>query len=449
MTIHNFSSMTLTIEELQLLNKGLTFIPTTTLSPIKAQLKIMEDFDKFAKTLRQKFVHTLYYPLKNKKSIIKRTDTSNIYRRMKFLPKQTTTTITQQFSGVSKVEHYIEQTKNNLNDRLQTLIQQHSTNFTMTDKKVIKKLKQVRHEITIKPADKNLGIVLLDTDDYITECTRHLADTNTYRLTNNYPKEDIQKNIHNTIISFKSQIHDHNKRLYDFLLSEPDNSRIPQFYGIPKVHKKFTRIPPVRPIISQCSSPLNHTARFIDHILQPLAQSYPDYIQNSTTLCRILQNLYVPDEALLVTMDVNSLYPSIPQSDMLQIIYEEIHSHRHLVPFDPNLLIRILHLNVNHTYFEFASQMFQQIKGTAMGAPFSPTVANIYMSVILRKFLHTQINKPLLIVRYIDDIFIIWTYSTDDLHTFIEDLNSSNSSISYTSEHSNKHQFFGPYYFQK
>lgn len=42
------------------------------------------------------------------------------------------------------------------------------------------------------------------------------------------------------------------------------------------------------------SSLLNPTARFIDHILQPLAQSYPDYVQNSTALCHILQELYIP-----------------------------------------------------------------------------------------------------------------------------------------------------------
>ena len=37
-----------------------------------------------------------------------------------------------------------------------------------------------------------------------------------------------------------------------------------------------------------------------------------------------------------------------------------------------------------------------------MGAAFSPTVANIYMSVTLQNFLCTQTKQ---LVRYIDDIF--------------------------------------------
>lgn len=181
----------------------------------------------------------------------------------------------------------------------------------------IKKFQQLRNEVTIKPADKNLGNVLLNTDDYITLCTSHLGDTTTYRLANQYPRGDIKKHVMNTVIRFKPQISRYNKKLLDFLLSEPDHARIPQFYGIPKIHKKFTRLPPVRPIVSQCSSPLSPTAKFIDHVLQPIAQSYPDYLHNSTSLLLLLQKLTVPDHAILVTMDVNNLYPSIPQTDML------------------------------------------------------------------------------------------------------------------------------------
>ena len=53
-----------------------------------------------------------------------------------------------------------------------------------------------------------------------------------------------------------------------------------------------------------------------------------------------------------------------------------------------------------------------------MGATFSPTIANIFMSTILRDFLQTQQIQPLLITWYIDDIFMIWTDSTDNLTTF-------------------------------
>lgn len=97
---------------------------------------------------------------------------------------------------------------------------------------------------------------------------------------------------------------------------------------------------------------------------------------------------------------------------MLQVIYGEMIQHRHLLLFDPNMIIQLFHTNVNYNYFEFASLIFQQIKGTAMGAASSPTVANIYMSVTI---LRTQAKKPLALSRYIDDIFLIWTHTEADL----------------------------------
>ena len=67
-----------------------------------------------------------------------------------------------------------------------------------------------------------------------------------------------------------------------------------------------------------------------------------------------------------------------------------------------------------------------------MGAAFSLTIANIFMSVILRRFLCTQSHHPLLLKRYIDDIFIIWTQSQHQLETFLTALNNFHPSLHYT-----------------
>ena len=247
--------------------------------------------------------------------------------------------------------------------------------------------------LAIKPTDKNLGIVLMITDDYIQQCMVHLTDTNTYRPTTHYPTDQIHKLPHRLQTT-------NSKTLY--LSENPHKPRTPLFYGIPKIHKKYTRLPPLRPIISQTASILSLSAQLIDHILQPLACSYPDYLHNSTAT---LQNLHVPDDAILVAVDVDSLYPSFPNLNALTLFTKK---HLYLLTFDPNLIMRLLHTNINYNYFTFDNLTFQQIKGTAMGAVFSPTIANIFMSTILRDFLSTQSTTPLLITRYIDDIFIIW-----------------------------------------
>ena len=133
----------------------------------------------------------------------------------------------------------------------------------------------------------------MDTDDYIGQCISHLSDTSTYRL------QPITQGVTSmyTVVRFKPQIHEYDWKLYKFLLSEPDHSRIPQFCGIPKIHKKFTRVAPVRPIVSQCNSVLTPTAKFIDHILQPLGSMVSrlsSQLQFYPYICKTSQYLMTP-----------------------------------------------------------------------------------------------------------------------------------------------------------
>ena len=275
----------------------------------------------------------------------------------------------------------------------------------------------------------------MNTDDYVQQCLEHLTDSNTYQRSS-YSSEHIEKQVKHVLLAFKSQLVSYDKRLFTFLYELPRNVRLPRFYGLPKVHKPFVQLPPVHPIISQSSSLLAPIAKFTDHLLQPIANTYPDYLSNSTSLLLDIQDLHVPDDAILVTMDVNSLYPSIPQTECLELIYNELHEHSHLLLFDPNLIIQLLHINVNNTFFTFGDITFKQIKGTAMGAPFSPTMANIYMSVTIKKFLLTQKKPPHFLKRYIDDIIMVWTGDTKELNTFLTDLNRFNANLSFSHQHS-------------
>ena len=58
------------------------------------------------------------------------------------------------------------------------------------------------------------------------------------------------------------------------------------------------------------------------------------------------------------------------------------------------------------------------------------------MSSIIRSFLLTQPIQPHTVTRYIDDIFIIWTDTTETLTSFLNDLNHFRPSLTFTHEHS-------------
>ena len=58
------------------------------------------------------------------------------------------------------------------------------------------------------------------------------------------------------------------------------------------------------------------------------------------------------------------------------------------------VVIKLLHININFNYFEFATFIFQQSHGTAMGTAFSPTVANIFIYVHHSTKLSQNPTKP-------------------------------------------------------
>ena len=230
----------------------------------------------------------------------------------------------------SAIENYIHNTKTSLDNYLPEIFTETQHNLTKSERKSLQTLRKKHHRITIKPADKNLGIVILNAEDYIDQCMQHLTTANTYQLKNKFP-ETLHQLITNTLINFKEPLLALNRNLY-YYLHPPNKHRTPRFYGIPKIHKPLSEkgIPLIRPIISHVNSLLSHTAQFIDHVLQPLAQSYPDYLHNSTSLIQTLEEFKIPSNTTLISMDVVSLYPSIPQTECLNVIYTEMQTHTEL-----------------------------------------------------------------------------------------------------------------------
>ena len=93
---------------------------------------------------------------------------------------------------------------------------------------------------------------------------------------------------------------------------------------------------------------------------------------------------------------------------------------------------------LQNNVFEFDSQLYQQISGTAIGTKFAPPYACLYMDYIEKEFLKTQSVKPWLWKRFIDDIFFIWADTEESLKTFLKDLNSFKRNLKFTYEKSRK-----------
>eukprot|EP00731_Ephydatia_muelleri_P033192 Em0026g12a len=157
---------------------------------------------------------------------------------------------------------------------------------------------------------------------------------------------------------------------------------------------------------------------------------------DSKNFLQIVESTTVPDDCLLVTMDVTSLYTNIDQTEGIQCTLKYVREHQELVPtYVPNGVLRkLLELVLQHNVFDFNGTTYRQKYGTAMGTSLAPPFAILYMASLEEPFLQSRRLKPLLFKRYIDDIFMIWPHGLDELKTFVQEFNNLRPRIKLTFE---------------
>ena len=138
----------------------------------------------------------------------------------------------------------------------------------------------------------------------------------------------------------------------------------------------------------------------------------------------------------MVTIDVKSLYTSIPHSDGIKACLEALHSSVDSFSDrpDPSVLSCLLEVVLKNNIFEFDGKVFKQLQGTAMGTKLAPAYANIFMGSLENSILSPAPLRPSYYRRFIDDIFILWPHSEADLKIFLLHMNSFHPSIKFTSE---------------
>ena len=87
------------------------------------------------------------------------------------------------------------------------------------------------------------------------------------------------------------------------------NVKPARFYLLPKIHKPDNQ---GRPVVASTNCHTTKISKFIDHYIQPLAQRVQSYIRDTTDFLNKIEDIkMIPENAILVTMDVKSLYTNI------------------------------------------------------------------------------------------------------------------------------------------
>jgi hypothetical protein len=298
----NLSNSLLKSDEINLLAKGLKFIP----KPSKPDPKVVEDaLANFSR--RIKLTHYFeqlrrFYRCDNPHKKFR--EKSEWTPSDKHLDDETLGKLSELIVDVNKIE-----------------LKQIGKNMNKVDYRALKSLRN-RKDIVIKPADKGSSTIILNKSDYISEAMRQLSDSSYYKKLTKPVYPNISAILHELV---QEKLID--QKQYDYL-SVQENPRNRLFYLLPKIHKDRDlwnhnqKVPPGRPIVSDCGSDTYRVSEYIDDFLKPLAVKHPSYIKDTYHFLERLKEIHVPPNALLVTIDVESLYTNINNVEGLSAVVE-------------------------------------------------------------------------------------------------------------------------------
>ncbi|CAG2207140.1 unnamed protein product [Mytilus edulis] len=377
-----FSRENLTNYEILVLAKGLKFIPSPDVKYIKQNL--LRDFDELGRKMRCK------YHFSDKTNA----DTNHPFRiKSGFKPSLANNTI----------ENYLFATKMEI---CRLKINKVRNNLSKHERAALKTLRS-NNNIIIKKADKNSSTVVLDKNLYIKQTLNFLNNSICYEQIHEFNTNKISETIQKMIKQL------HKKEYIDDItykyLANNANIRVGRLYMLPKIHKinhedrekiktnkdflKNIDIPG-RPIVSLCNSPIEKIGQFIDHFLKPVVSQLWTYTQDTTSFINKIEQIRAPDDIIMCTFDITSMYNSLTHDEILQAVdraWYKICRNKHEIPLPPKKdFLRILQFILCNNEFEFNNLIFRQTCGIPMGAPMSPSLADLgqtfFIICLTRKF---------------------------------------------------------------
>jgi len=255
----------------------------------------------------------------------------------------------------------------------------------------------LRSDIRVLATDKNLGPAIMLNAQYRQWVTTHLeSNTTAYTKVDSAPLDTLKVLVSSFFDSLPRDMQSKSRVIVYKLRA----TRIGHFYGLPKVHKTPFAL---RPIVSFTGNVLQGISKWVAFHLQSLVNSIPHALKDSNAALLDVKNARSTTHCRIFTLDIVSLYTSIPIDHALVVLESYLRNH----PLG-QYLMHAANLILKNNFFEFDGSLWHQISGIAMGNPAAPAIAVLFVahfeSLPLRVF---RFNIALY-RRYIDDVLLIW-----------------------------------------
>ena len=149
-------------------------------------------------------------------------------------------------------------------------------------------------------------------------------------------------------------------------------------------------------------------------MLSPLSESKYT-IKDTKYFIEKIKKEHIPNDHLLVSFDVKSLFTNVPLDQTIEIILNRVYKKNEIsTDMTKSEMKELLNLCTKSVHFTFDGNIYVQNDGVAMGSPSGPVLANIFLVELERSVIPTLMGKMKCWARYVDDtLCYIKTGSTD------------------------------------
>lgn len=280
-------------------------------------------------------------------------------------------------------------------------------------------------EVVVTTADKGNKTVIMYREGYNEKMDNLLSDTNIYERISRDPTNQIITR-HNKLI---------NEVLRDGGIDESTaktlmcrNGILGRIYGQIKLHKEDKCL---RPIISTVGTTTYNLAKHLSSLFRHILGSTPYDAIDSFKMAEQLRSLNVPEDHVMISLDVVSLFTNIPKVLVCEIIEEKWEVLKTVTTLNKNQLISMINSIIDSCYFTYDDKIYRQVNGLPMGSALSPPLADLVLEKLLQEIVSKR-DDIFFLKRYVDDLFLI--IPATKTQEILEAFNGYHQNIKFTLE---------------
>uniref|UniRef100_A0A5S6QBT5 Reverse transcriptase domain-containing protein n=1 Tax=Trichuris muris TaxID=70415 RepID=A0A5S6QBT5_TRIMR len=281
--------------------------------------------------------------------------------------------------------------KGAINNTLSSHRRKVTPNMTGLERRTLSELRR-NDNIIITKSDKGNVVVLMDRSTYDQKISTLLSN-NIYKPIRFDPTDTIRRTLSTLLNNFAMETGDSELCNIRQHIYYTNNTKCPELYGLPKIHKEGA---PLRPVVSSINSVTSKLCSYLNTILRPLTGNRSSFVKNSKDFCNDIRQVSVATTDIMVSYDVKDLFTSIPMKHTLSVLEgllvadATLTKRTRLNPFHITKLVSFCMREGN--YFRCQERFFSKTNGAPMGSPLSPILAEIFMEHFEKK--HSTPHLP-------------------------------------------------------